>query len=105
MSTSGTIYRLRITLTETDPPVWRLLEVGDCSLLMLHRIMQVSMGWDNTQPWSFYIGGKVYDDTPFAPGDMNSLLDGPDDKLSEALQATGNGIPVHLQRLGTLCPG
>ncbi len=58
MSTANTIYRLKITLAEINPPVWRLVDVEDCALLILHKIIQVSMGWDNKQEWEFYIAGK-----------------------------------------------
>jgi hypothetical protein len=43
---SGTVHRLRILLSESDPPVWREIEVlSDTSFDRLHRIFQAAMGW------------------------------------------------------------
>ncbi len=41
---SASIYRLRITLADVEPPVWRVVEVPDCSLGELHDVIQVAMG-------------------------------------------------------------
>lgn len=43
------IYRLRITLADTEPPVWRrVLASGNLSLKKLHQIIQAAMGWTNS---------------------------------------------------------
>jgi Plasmid pRiA4b ORF-3-like protein len=42
----GTAYRLKITLVGIEPPVWRWVEVEDCTLLRLHKVIQASMGWE-----------------------------------------------------------
>jgi hypothetical protein len=42
----GTVHRLRILLSESDPPIWRGVEVpSDIRLDRLHRIIQAAMGW------------------------------------------------------------
>lgn len=46
--TDETIARLRITLNDTDPSIWRVVDVPlTASLKMLHDIMQAAMGWQD----------------------------------------------------------
>ena len=40
MSTPNAIYQLRIRLTDLQPPIWRRVEVEDCILLKLHKIVE-----------------------------------------------------------------
>lgn len=62
MNKPNTIYQLRIRLTDLQPPIWRRVEVEDCTLLKLHKIIQVSMGWENVRVWQFEIDGEEYGD-------------------------------------------
>lgn len=62
MTNTNTIYQLRIRLTDLQPPVWRRVEVEDCTLLKLHKIIQVCMGWDNFHMWRFEIDGEEFGD-------------------------------------------
>jgi hypothetical protein len=62
MSKPNAIYQLRIRLTDLQPPIWRRVLVEDCTLLKFHKIIQVSMGWDNLRMWLFKIEGKEYGD-------------------------------------------
>jgi hypothetical protein len=57
---SGTIYQLKITLKHVRPPVWRRVQVKDCSLGTLHDIVQVCMGWDGGHLHAFEVGGEQY---------------------------------------------
>ena len=67
-----TVYRLKITLIDLQPSIWRRVEVEDCTLLKLHKIIQVSMGWDNFYMWLFDIDGERYgDDVIDAGGDID----------------------------------
>jgi hypothetical protein len=59
---AGTIFQLKITLEGIRPPVWRRVQVEDCSLADLHDIIQVSMGWENSHLHAFEIGGEQYGD-------------------------------------------
>ena len=50
------VYRLRvrIVLDETEPPVWRRLEVaGDLNLAELHDVLQAAMGWTDSHLHNF----------------------------------------------------
>lgn len=63
-TTDGNIYRLKVTLKGSKPPIWRRIEVpADVSLDHLHLILQVAMGWYNSHLHAFRIGGAEYGDT------------------------------------------
>ncbi len=55
------VYRLKLTLRDVDPQVWRRIEVlGDTTLPRLHRIFQIAMGWDDSHLHAFIIGATKY---------------------------------------------
>lgn len=55
------VYRLRITLVDVVPTVWRrVLVPGGVRLGKLHDIFQVTMGWTDSHLHSFTIGGRLY---------------------------------------------
>lgn len=75
------VYRLKVTLKGSKPPIWRRLEVpGDITLAKLHRILQVAMGWTDSHLHSFNIGGTYYQepDPDFSP--MFRLSEDKDEK-------------------------
>ena len=54
-------YQLRIELTGARPPVWRELKVpGFLTLLELHKVLQVAMGWWNSHLWHFEFNGESF---------------------------------------------
>ena len=71
-SKSSAVYQLKITLTDIKPPVWRRVEVKECSLLKLHKIIQIVMGWDGYHLWSFAIGGEQFGEDSSGEMDMMS---------------------------------
>ena len=45
---SDAILRLKIVLADSEPPIWRRVEVpADMTLKDLHAVIQAAMGWDN----------------------------------------------------------
>ena len=55
------IATLRIDLKDSDPPIWRLVEVPtSITLKVLHDIVQVTMGWLDYHLWEFRIDGTTY---------------------------------------------
>jgi hypothetical protein len=57
------VYHLKITLMETEPPIWRRLSVpGDMTLRRLDRVIQTAMGWTNSHLHTFTAGGVLYSD-------------------------------------------
>jgi hypothetical protein len=58
----GTIYQLRITLQEIQPPVWRRLQVpGTTTLAQLHAIIQDAMGWQDYHLYRFTIRDEHFE--------------------------------------------
>ena len=56
------IYQLKVTLLETDPPIWRrLLVPGDTTLARLDDVLQAAMGWTDahTHLFTVELGGAV----------------------------------------------
>ena len=54
-------YRLRITLMDIEPPIWREIIVpGTITLAKLHTILQISMGWENYHIYLFEAGRRQY---------------------------------------------
>jgi hypothetical protein len=56
------LYRFRITLLGTRPPVWRRIQVKDCTLDKLHEHVQAAMGWTNSHLHHFKVGEQLYGD-------------------------------------------
>ena len=73
---SGIVYQLKITLRDIKPPVWRRVQVKDCTLAKLHDIIQAVMGWRDYHLFEFQIGQKLY-----------GLPDPPDDYGRKVLHA------------------
>jgi hypothetical protein len=69
---TGTVYRLKVTLADINPPVWRRVEVRGRTLLTLHTIIQVVMGWSGYHLWAFDIEGDQYGDDSEGDPDMVS---------------------------------
>ncbi len=56
------VYRFKITLKGTQPPIWRRIETKDVSLQKLHELIQTAMGWENSHLHCFQIGNMRYAD-------------------------------------------
>ncbi len=64
------IYRLKIVLLGTKPPIWRRLQVpGNANLGWLHAVLQVAMGWTNSHLHHFLTSEARYSD-PSSNEDM-----------------------------------
>lgn len=69
---SERLYQFKITLLESQPPIWRRIQVKNCTLDKLHEHIQTAMGWTNSHLHQFDSDGKRY-------GDPELLDDGFDD--------------------------
>ena len=59
--TDETIARLRISLADTEPEIWRTVDMPVAgSLKMLHDVIQVTMGWQDYHLWQFEAGDRRY---------------------------------------------
>jgi len=82
---SSDIATVRIELADTDPLIWRQVEVPTAmTLKTLHDVIQVVMGWSNSHLWEFTIGKQRYglpqandgwDDTPAIDASKTLLCD------------------------------
>lgn len=81
-----TVARLHIALADTDPLIWRRIDVPvDANLKMLHDVIQGAMGWLDYHLWEFEADDKRYglpdpdweDDSLFAAKNikLKTLLD------------------------------
>lgn len=60
---SSQIYQLKVSLKGARPPIWRrILVSSDASLMQLHDIIQIVMGWDSYHLHAFTIGEQTYGD-------------------------------------------
>lgn len=58
---TGVVYRLKVTLQDTKPPIWRRVLVrGSEPLDRVHMILNMAMGWTDTHLHLFEVGGKSY---------------------------------------------
>ena len=58
----NTVYQFKITLLGSKPPIWRRIQIADCTLDKLHEHIQTAMGWENSHLHQFEIFGKRYGD-------------------------------------------
>jgi len=80
------VFQFKITLLDVKPPVWRRIQVPDCTLDVFHLYIQAAFGWWNSHLHQFEIGGVMYG--PPEPGDMGFDLETEDETgvvLSELL--------------------
>lgn len=82
------VYRLKIVLEGTEPPVWRLVEVpADLRLSHLHLVVQVVMDWEHAHPHAFEFGRRRYsEEGGFDTGDLDEFEAG----VGEVLSRTGS---------------
>ncbi len=58
---TDTIAHLRITLSDTDPVIWRQVDVPvEANLKMIHDIVQAAMGWQDYHLWEFEADDRRY---------------------------------------------
>ena len=61
MTSSDKIYQIKVTLRRSKPPIWRRLLVhSNITLLDLHKIIQIAMGWENSHLHQFIIADEYY---------------------------------------------
>jgi len=77
------VYQLKITLRDVRPPIWRRVQVGDCTLARLHDLIQTCMGWDGGHLHAFDIGGEQYGEPD--PDDMMEVQNEARLKLSQVV--------------------
>lgn len=70
---TGVIYQLKITLEDSNPSIWRRIEVpGKISLGNLADILLDTMGWEHSHLHQFIVDGKFYSSP--SPYEMENTL-------------------------------
>ncbi len=59
---SERLYQFKITLKDFHPPIWRRIQVKNCTLDELHEHLQTAMGWTNSHLHHFEINEQFYGD-------------------------------------------
>jgi hypothetical protein len=81
------IYELKITIQDIKPPIWRRVQVTDCSLAKLHDIIQTCMGWDGCHLHAFEIGGEQYGEP-----DPDGMMETEDERKAKLSQVVARGF-------------
>ncbi len=59
----GRLYQIKVTLLDSDPPIWRRLRLpGNSSLARFDQVIQTAMGWTNSHAHMFEVGSMRYGD-------------------------------------------
>jgi hypothetical protein len=85
------VYQFKITLLESHPPIWRRIQVQDCTLDKLHEHIQTAMGWTNSHLHHFRIGDQLYGDPMLMEEDLEDMdyKDSTTTRISDILPKSG----------------
>ena len=85
------VYQFKITLLESHPPIWRRIQVQDCTLDKLHEHIQTAMGWTNSHLHHFRIKEQLYGDPDLMQENFEEMeyKDSTTTKISDILPRTG----------------
>lgn len=84
------IYQIKVTLEDTHPPIWRrILAPGNTTLLKLHDILQIVMGWDDYHLHMYTIEGLIYGDPEDDEYGYLGTLDEANYKLNQVINREG----------------
>jgi Plasmid pRiA4b ORF-3-like protein len=88
---SERVYQFEITLLESRPPIWRRIQVKDCTLDKLHEHIQTAMGWTNSHLHHFRIDDTLYGDPLLMQENFKEMEyeDSTSTKLSDILPKSG----------------
>ncbi len=90
---SNQIYQIKVTLDDTHPPIWRrILVPAHTTLLKLHDILQIVMGWEGYHLHMFTIEGSIYGDPADDEyGDLGTI-DEANNKLNQVFYREGQRL-------------
>ena len=85
------LFQFKITLKDSKPPIWRRIQVEDCTLDKLHEHIQTAMGWTNSHIHNFTINDKEYGDPELLDDGFEGFecVDSTKTNLGQILPKTG----------------
>ena len=84
------IDRVRVSLREIDPPIWRLLELSSrTTLKQLHRMLQIVMGWGDCHLHEYIADGQRYGTPDPHYDDVGEVLPEAGVRLERVLPRSG----------------
>ncbi|MGA2032975.1 MAG: plasmid pRiA4b ORF-3 family protein [Thermoguttaceae bacterium] len=86
---SQRLYQFKITLRGIKPPIWRRIQVKECTLDELHKHIQTAMGWTNSHLHQFQIDGEPYGDPTLMEDDAEGMEDSTATKLRDIVPEDG----------------
>jgi Plasmid pRiA4b ORF-3-like protein len=88
------LYQFKINLRGIQPPIWRRIQVKNCTLDKLHEHIQTAMGWTNSHLHQFKIDGKVFSDPQLMEEDFEEMnhLDSTTTKIRDVLPRGGKRL-------------
>lgn len=88
---AATLFQLKITLLDIEPPIWRRVQTRDCTLDALHDVLQIVMGWENSHLHRFDINGQAFGDPDLFEEDFLEfdMRDSRKTKLSQVVPKDG----------------
>src|ERR1700747_2518317 len=91
ISASVRVSHSKTTPKHIDPPIWRRIQVQDCTLDKLHEHIQTAMGWTNSHLQHFRIGEQLYGDPDLLQENFDDMeyKDSMTTKISDILPRTG----------------
>ena len=93
------IYQFKITLLRSEPPIWRRIQVKDCTLDRLHDHIQTAMDWTNSHLRQFHIEDQLYGDPELMQENFGELgyIDSTITKISNILPPTGERFTFYYE--------
>ena len=91
---TANIYQFKITLIDAKPPIWRRIQVADCTLAQFHEHIQTAMGWTNSHLHDFHIEGLQYGDPKTLDADAD-MCDTAKTNLSQVLPEGDDRFAFH----------
>jgi Plasmid pRiA4b ORF-3-like protein len=88
---SQRLYQFKITLSDVKPPIWRRIQVKNCTVDKLHEHIQTAMGWTNSHLHQFRVDGRLYCDPMLMEEDFDEMnyQDSTTTKIREILPRGG----------------
>lgn len=85
------VYQFKITLLGIKPPIWRRIQIQDCTLEKLHAHIQTAMGWTNSHLHQFNIKGERFGDPELLDDGFEGFecVDSTKTNISQILPNTG----------------